>query len=149
MSFGCRYNVDTILIRDIEGLEFPCRVLAVQPGRCYRVKYLDDGNVEDHVDETDLAVPSKELLSTLPKEAPEKRVIPVAPAGEIPPGLTPAYMSGEVVDNGVTVVVHGEDDALLSPIAKKGEGKEEEKGDDVDVSAVRGGGLRALRGLRK
>jgi hypothetical protein len=169
MSFGCTYTVDQILIRTLEGLTFPCKVLAVQPGKKYRVKYFDDGNVEDLVEEDDLVLPDRDTLDGLKGEdvMPERRIMPVAPAGEIPPGLAVEFM-GAVEDGGVKVIVHGEDDVLMSPIpvsrATKGEEKgcdmedEEERkegdghggyGGDVGDNAVRGGGLRALRALRK
>lgn len=40
MSFGCEYSVGQSLLRLIDGMEFPCQILSVQPGNCYRVKYL-------------------------------------------------------------------------------------------------------------
>mmetsp|Transcript_9456 Transcript_9456/g.17201 ORF Transcript_9456/g.17201 Transcript_9456/m.17201 type:complete len:158 (-) Transcript_9456:57-530(-) len=140
MSFGCEYAVGQKLLRLIDGMEFPCQVLSVQPGNCYRVKYLDDLNVEDKVPASELNHAPEGYAFP---EAPEERIIRVAPVGDEMP-IDIIGSSGEAVDDpGVTVVVHGEDDD---------EGKKEEVKDDInvdEVKVIRGGGIRALRAMRK
>ena len=100
MSFGCTFVVDQILIRTIDALSFPCTVIAVQPGPSYRVRYLDDGNTEDAVDERELRrAEGEEMREVGMMEAPVERVVRVAPVGDVPAGLSPDFMLG-VVDNG-------------------------------------------------
>ena len=53
MSFGCEYTVGQTLLRSIDGIEFPCVIMAVQPNASYRIKYLDDANIVSFV-----AIPS-------------------------------------------------------------------------------------------
>ncbi|GMH76984.1 hypothetical protein TrLO_g5941 [Triparma laevis f. longispina] len=139
MSFGCEYSVGQSLLRLIDGMEFPCQILSVQPGNCYRVKYLDDLNVEDKVPASDLSHPPAGYIFP---EAPEERIIRVAPVGDEMP-IDIIGSKGEAVDDpGVNVIVHGEDDTEM---------KEEVKEDiNVDeIKAVRGGGIRGLRAMRK
>ena len=60
MSFEVHdYNVGQHLFRSIDSIPFPCVVLAVQPNNSYRVRYLDDGNIEDRVGGEELERPPK------------------------------------------------------------------------------------------
>ena len=144
------FAVNDRVLRDIDGMDFPAVVLAVQPNDRYRVEYLDDGNMEDMVPASELKKAPSGM--SLPSKPPE-RVQRVAPGTDIPPALLLASEKREEErkhsEQQPRVVVHGteEDDEL------DGEG-EVKTGDSSYVlngggALPRGGGLKALRALRK
>ncbi|GMH66381.1 hypothetical protein TrRE_jg6851, partial [Triparma retinervis] len=105
MSFEVHdYNVGQSLLRLIDSCPFPCVVLAVQPSNSYRVRYLDDGNIEDRVRGGELEVPGEGW-----RWEGEVKVRPVVRTAEraddIPDFGTGGEEEGKEEDRGVKVVV--------------------------------------------
>jgi len=169
MSFSCsEYFVGDLVERELEGMYFPARILAVQPSDKYRITFLDDGNVEDNVPGGDLRRPEdKEKLERM--VAPEKKKMILAPASNIPPTLYGRKESkGEDrEDEGVAnleqpkVLNHdelrNEDTGVRVEVEAKGIDPGDENVEDeaimlngeAGIALPRGGGLKALRALRK
>ena len=162
MSFGCDFFVGDVVERELESMHFPARVLAVQPSNKYRITYIDDGNTEDNVPGDQLRKPKN--ANELEKiEAPEKPAMIVAPASNIPPTL----YGRESKEGGISVAnlnqpkVFNHEEMRNKDVGVKVEAKGiDDGGDDVKDSRLtlngeagialpRGGGLKALRALRK
>jgi len=156
MSFGCEFFVGTLVERLLEDLSFPAKILAVQPSNHYRLTYLDDGNVEDNVPGDELRAPSpKDLLKYETLIAPEKPSMIVAKAGGVPPllvGKDSKTLDPDSVANLTMpkVLLH---DELYNAESKNDDNSASDSASvlngEAGIAVPRGGGLRALRALRK
>jgi hypothetical protein len=167
------FAVGDAILRDIDGMAFPARILAVQPNDKYRIEYLDDGNMEDMVPSYEMSKAPEDM--SLPLTAPERKQR-VAQGTEISAALL--FNVDKEAEEAKhlevpKVTLHGteEDDEHYYSDDDDGgggggEGKDERRGKGGkrtggsgsgaamyviggDQAVPRGGGLKALRALRK
>ena len=133
MSFGCQFAVDDLLFRQIDGLQFPCIVLSLQPGGRYRLQFLDDYGIEDSVAGAEVAkmTDDDELCWRMKMLGPQwtdrQKVVRQARVGDFPPGIV-------VHPNGATIAKKKKKRKHL-PTQHEGKGGDAGDGKDADSSS--------------